>query len=479
MGMLLLVGCDLSGVDAVTAMSPPSAQQIAQLTAQQTVRRAPRSDFALPSEEDESLIRVDSQGIPYLAGRLLLRYHAADPQVQAQVRAQFGLELVHAFPGLRVEAVRTALSVDVVRLVKEVAQHPAVQVAELEGIFRPDTTPNDLVALQWNLENSGQRKGALDADVDAPEAWSQGQDCSSVVVAVVDTGIALAHPDLAPNLWSNPGEIPNNGYDDDGNGYADDVSGWNFVNNTNQSNDDVNHGSHVSGIIGAVGNNKDQTQAALGEDGMVGICWKARLMSVKALGRFWGSTSSVVAGFEYAIHNGAQIINASLSSPRSSDALFAAIEEAASLGILVVVSAGNDGQDIDAIPVYPASYDLPNLLTVAASTRTDTLASFSNYGDETVDLAAPGLDIYSTMVKSPYGLMSGTSMAAPHVTGAAAMLWARHDELSYEDIRDALLAAVDVEDGLSIASKTGGRLNLFTSLVKSDEAAGVPSPYVP
>lgn len=445
---------------------------------------APTSSDLIPGNQtiaealSRGILRMGPDRTPYVSGRLLLTWHARDAAERAAIRERYGLSTLQDFARLGVEVVRTPES-QTLQLLSLLAREPAVRSVELDGVFHPDLQPDDLSSLQWNLQNSGQNRGLQDADVDAPEAWEQGRDCSSVVVGVVDTGISMNHPDLRDEVWTNPLEIPGNGMDDDLNGYVDDVHGWNFVAQNNNANDDVNHGSHVSGIIGAAGNNSTVTMSELGEKGMVGVCWAARIMPAKALGRFWGSTSNVVAAFDYTIFNGARIINASLSGSRNSDALLTTLSAAADADILVVVSAGNDGVNIDVTPTYPASYELPNMITVGATTRTDALADFSNYGPLSVDVMAPGVDIYSTMVKNPYGLMNGTSMAAPHVAGAAAILWARYNVLTAEEVRESLLDSADAKSNLSGVCATGGRLNLFTSILKADEVMGVPSPYIP
>lgn len=464
----LLAGNFLTSCQDDSEVLPAAAVSVGPSMGEQTVSQALA----------EGILAIAPDKLPYVVGRLLITWNTPDPATQAELRERYGLQQLRTFPHLGVELVKVPAN-QTLTLLSELSHETAVRAAELEGVFRPDAMPDDLNNLQWNLENVGQNRGLQDADVDAPEAWDQGRDCSSVVIGVVDTGLNMTHPDLRDDVWTNSRETANNGMDDDLNGYVDDVHGWNFVAGTNSPADDVNHGSHVSGIIGARGDNRTVTMSELGESGMVGVCWSATLMPVKALGRFWGSTSNVVAAFDYAIYNGARVINASLSGNRSSDALQRALTAAAEQDILVVVSAGNDGVNIDVTPTYPASYDLPNIITVGATGRTDTRADFSNYGAVSVDIMAPGVDIYSTMVKNPYGLMNGTSMAAPHVAGAAAMLWARYDTLTYEEVRQALLDAADTKDQLQGTCATGGRLNLITAIWAADHVMGVPSPYVP
>lgn len=474
----LLVGCEGASEQA---FHPPILNGPSDVSSDPSWRgtTAPSPEPTLSTRLSPTRLAAAPDGLPYIQGQLLIDWNSQDLSQQSLIRQRYGLHLLHRFHQLNAEAVELAQWGETLRIKAQLEREPAIKWVELDAPFFPDVVPDDLRTLQWNLENSGQMQGLLDADVDAPEAWERSRDCSAIVIAVVDSGILLTHPELRESIWVNRNEKPGNGVDDDGNGYIDDVNGWNFVDNNNNPTDSDSHGTHVSGIMAAKGNNKAETMTELSEEGMVGVCWKAQLIPIKALGRFYGSTSSVIAGMNYAVESGANIINASLSGRRDSKLLQEAIQAAETQGTLVVVSAGNDGKNIDTNPVYPASYNFPNLITVGATTRTDTLADFSNFGVNSVDLMAPGLDIYSTMARPYYGLMSGTSMAAPHVSAAAAFMWAGRPVLTYVDVRDALLETVDTKETLSTTCATGGRLNLFTSVVAAEEVSGVPSPYVP
>ena len=316
-------------------------------------------------------------------------------------------------------------------------------------------TPNDqLFILQDALNNTGQTGGTPDADIDAPEAWDITTGNSDVVVAVIDTGIDYDHPDLAANIWINPGEIPGNGMDDDSNGYVDDVHGWNFVKNNKNPDDDHGHGTHVAGIIGAVGNNSI---------GVAGVAWNVKLMPLKVLDRRGrGFTSDVIEAINYAAHR-ADVINLSLGSNNFSQGMKDAIANASAL---VVAAAGNDGNNNDETPSYPASYDLDNIIAVAATNHKDKLTGFSNYGATSVDLAAPGNLIASTYRGGRYAYMSGTSMATPHVSGGAALVMAAFPELNVDQdqVKDQILGGVDPIPSLQGITVTGGRLNAFNSL---------------
>ncbi len=318
--------------------------------------------------------------------------------------------------------------------------------------------PNDTsFSQQWDMHNTGQSGGTVDADIDAPEAWSVTTGSSSVVVAVIDTGMDLTHPDLAANLWTNPGEIPGDGIDNDHNGYIDDVHGWNFVAGNNSPNDDHGHGSHTSGTVGAVGGN------ALG---VTGVCQTVRLMPLKFLSASGsGTDSDAMEAVVYATANGAFLSSNSWGGGPNDALMLTFIQEANAAGVGFVAAAGNSGVNGDLYPEYPASYVAPNVISVAATDSTDGLAWFSNYGAQSVHLGAPGVQIYSTTKTGGYATMSGTSMATPHVSGAAALLKAANPALTFAQIKSMLLSQTDAKPSLAGKTKTGGRLNVAKALV--------------
>ena len=253
-------------------------------------------------------------------------------------------------------------------------------------------------------------------------------------MAVVDTGVSYKHPDLAGNAWKNPGDPPN-GADDDGNGFSDDIFGADFFGNDNDPDDDGGHGTHVAGIIGAQGNNLL---------GVTGVNWEANIMALKFLDENGeGNTADAANAIDYAVAHGARIVNASWGGPSFSQALYGAIKRAGDRGTLVVAAAGNEGVNADVRPDYPAAFDLPNIVSVAATDRADQLLDFSNYGAKSVDLGAPGDDVYSTVPTlsdpSGYAAFSGTSMAAPFVAGAAALYLSKYPTATVDQIKAALL----------------------------------------
>ncbi len=348
-----------------------------------------------------------------------------------------------------------------------------LKIAEPDFVVHTTLTPDDPSYAQlYGLNNTGQTGGTADADIDAPEAWDIATGSRSIRIGVIDTGIDYTHPDLAANIWTNPGEIAGNFVDDDGNGYVDDVHGWDFFNNDNDPMDDHDHGTHCAGTIGAVGGN------ALG---VVGVNWKVSLVPLKFLSAPGsGFTSDAVEAVSYATAMGFELTSNSWGGGGSSQALRDAIGAAGAAGRLFVASAGNDGIDSEFDPRYPASYELDNIVSVAATDDDDQLAVFSNYG-ASVDLAAPGLNIYSTVRNGGYQSMSGTSMAAPHVAGTAALVLSHASgPLSAAQLKHLLLSSVDPRPSLASVTLSGGRLNARSALLALDKllVAG-PSGFSP
>jgi thermitase len=309
----------------------------------------------------------------------------ADARSAADVRATRNM----LAPGAQLVTVERGQTVQ--DAIARLEQRPDVRYAEPNWIYHAEsTTPDDpRFSGLWGLANTGQtvngQAGTADDDIDAPEAWDVNRGSASTVVAVVDGGVAFEHPDLAPNMWSNPGEIAGNSTDDDGNGKVDDVRGWDFVGGDNNPWDYTDHGSHVAGTIAARGNNGM---------GVAGVAWQASIMDVRALNASGsGSNAAITDAFIYAADNGAKVVNASLGGPASSQAMSSAITSHPDT--LFVVAAGNATQNNDTTPAYPCNYTAANLICVAATDNTDALAGFSNYGATSVDVAAPGVDIDS------------------------------------------------------------------------------------
>jgi subtilisin family serine protease len=426
-------------------------------------------------------------GQKFVKDRVIVRFKSQKSAVSSLSSEK--IRLAHAKLGAKVEddfssgcvtglqVVQLPIGTDVQSAVNVYKSNPDVMYAEPDYVISlipdqrvPEPTiynanlsqnvsiPNDSYFYnQWSFHNTGQTGGTVDADIDAPEAWALTNRSDSVVVAVIDTGVLYNHSDLSSNIWKNPGEIPDNNIDDDGNGYVDDTRGWNFVNSTNDPIDDQEHGTHVSGIIGAEGNNGI---------GVAGVSWNVKIMPLKAFDQYGqGSTLDAIKAIDYANANGASVISNSWGGPEYSQALKDAID--ASPAVVICAAGNGNGNDNDYYPVYPASFSSPNIISVAATDHNDTLAVFSNIGLSSVDLAAPGTSILSTYYLGNYVTMSGTSMATPHVSGVAALVKAANPSLSSAQIKNILLSTVDKKSSLSGKIASGGRLNAYNAVIAS------------
>ena len=350
---------------------------------------------------------------------------------------------------------------------------PSVASISTNNVVRATEWSNDPESSKlWGLNNQGQVingvAGTPDADIDLPEALAHATIQTQVVVGIVDTGIDYNHPDLRDNMWKNPGEIAGNNRDDDGNGFIDDVYGFNFVNNTGNPMDDDEHGTHVAGTIAASLNNSQ---------GVAGIAsGAAKLMAIKFLdANGSGTYANAIRALNYATMMSSRgvnlkVLNNSWGGYGTVPALEDAVNATNAAGMLFVASAGNESNDNDGeFKAIPASYAASNIISVAATNNLDELASFSNYGATTVDLAAPGVGILSTTPGNRYQSFNGTSMAAPHVAGALALAWACHPDKTSTEIQDALFGSVDALDSLDGAVATGGRLNVNNLLTALED----------
>lgn len=458
------------------------------------VRRAGPVEYA----PGEVLIRFEpSRPIPFQLTpqelqqvREAVRAEAAAvvSRIGAQVKALASFAPTVRFPrGLHIVTVKLpdGMSVEEGRRLLEalpgvVYAEPNYRVYPLEATPQargPGGFPNDtFFSSQWALHNTGAYYGTPDADIDAPEAWAREIGDQQVVVAVIDTGLQITHPDLAENVWANPGEIPGNGVDDDLNGYVDDIHGWDFCHEDASVYDSSlydDHGTHVAGIIGAVTNNSR---------GVAGVAWNVPIMALKFLGEegVCNYTSQAIRALQYAAdmkrrYGLRMLTNNSWGNYFYNQALKDAIDAS---DMLFVAAAGNDTNDNDARPHYPSSYDSPNIIAVAATDYYDELAWFSNYGAASVDLAAPGRWIISTYPESTYDWLSGTSMAAPHVAGAAALAMAHFPGETWAQIKQRILDSVDPLPSLTGKVATGGRLNLLNLINQAPVAKAGPDQTV-
>ncbi|NJM61512.1 MAG: S8 family serine peptidase [Oscillatoriales cyanobacterium RU_3_3] len=404
-------------------------------------------------------------GVEYKPGEILVKFKpgVTETEISMLAQTQGAIALENLFvgsptdstngqwkvlkfePNADLELIRAALALD-----------SNVAGLELNYKLSINATRDPMVNSLWGLNNTGQTGGSADADIDAPEAWGIQTGSKDVTVAVIDTGGDYRHQDLAANTWRNTGEIAGNGVDDDNNGFVDDVHGYDFVNTDGDPMDDEGHGTHVAGTIGAVGNNNI---------GVVGVNHNVSLMHLKFLdsGGF-GFTDNAARAIDYATRMGAKVINASFGGGGYSQSMFDAISRANNAGVLFVAAAGNDANNNDLNPDFPTNYDLPNIISVAATDERDRLAWFSNYGRDTVDLAAPGVNILSTLPGNSYGQFDGTSMAAPHVAGAAALLLAQKPNQSPAQLKNILMESADRVTSLEATTVTGGRLNVHQAL---------------
>ncbi|HZS09281.1 MAG TPA: S8 family serine peptidase [Blastocatellia bacterium] len=336
-------------------------------------------------------------------------------------------------------------------------------------------TPSDpFFGNQWALQNTGQFVGSSrGVDIGAPAAWDALPRTQSrqIVVAVIDTGVDYTHPDLATRIWRNTREIPGNGIDDDGNGYADDVVGWNFAGNSNDPRDDHYHGTLVAGVIAAGAGN------GIGIAGVAGPA-DVRIMPLKCFdANAQGTTAGVVAAIDYAVRNGAQIINISWGDREFTPELYNAVRRAVTAGCLVTAAAGNSASDNDSFPVYPAAFSsganaLPAVLSVAAFDEADRLATQSDFGARSVDLAAPGNFIYTTWPGGNYGYSGGTSVAAAFASGVAALVLAKNPTLAGTRVKDILVSSVREVAALRSKIITGGAIHAARALAATPLLAG-------
>lgn len=356
-------------------------------------------------------------------------------------------------------------------------ENPGVILSSVprEGVERPSGLTDQAV--------SAQTAGVYDqsgANVHTTEAWAASLPYTAnnrPIVAIIDTGLDSSHTVFTQSraVWSNPQEIPGNGIDDDFNGYVDDVHGWNFINNSANFFDDQGHGTHVGGIV--LGATMDILKAPPLD------LAKIQIMPLKFLDSTGsGSTSNAITAMYYAINNGARVINCSWGGSSYSRALHEAITYAYAHGVLVVTAAGNYTRNNDTSDMYPANYDVPSNLSVAASNDYDYLASFSNFGVATVPVSSPGVLIYSTIPGGTYGLMSGTSMAAPFVAGAAALSLREAPQLSGYQIKGLILSSATRVSQLNGKVGTSGRIDSLSFITaakgQSFTAASQPN-YVP
>lgn len=360
-------------------------------------------------------------------------------------------------------------------VVNQLKENPYVEIVEPNYIYRASAVEaNDpLLPKLWGMKNTGQKdpsgqEGVAGIDISAPEAWNIQTGSKDLVVAVIDTGINYNAEDLSENTWTNEAELNGKpGVDDDNNGYIDDVHGFNFVTGKGDPLDDHGHGSHCSGTIGAKGNDGK---------GIVGVAWNVKLMGVKFLSKEGsGSLEGAIKAIDYATKNGAKIMNNSWGGGAYSETLKQAIERSHKAGVLFIAAAGNETNNNDSNPAYPASYNVPNVLSVAAIDNKGKMATFSNYGKTKVHVAAPGVNIYSTTARG-YDSWSGTSMATPHVTGIAALLASEFPQMKNTEMKKRIIDTAKPQLQLRGKVSSRGIANAYSALTNTLPAPDANDP---
>jgi subtilisin family serine protease len=429
--------------------------------------------ICFPSQSAEILTLDAARGIQAYDDSVVVRMKAAEPgKVRAlsvagaeakPFRTVSGLVELKRIPQGGLQALSQEQKAESLRKwIEELKASGQFDYVEPNYRYSIDLTPTDgrfTDGTLWGLNNFGQGGGVTGADIGVTNAWDLTTGSTNVIVAVVDTGVRYTHKDLVAQMWINPNEIPGNGIDDDNDGYIDNVYGADPFNNDGDPMDDVGHGTHVAGTIGAAANDGNPH---------VGVSWNVRLMAIKVGDDNGLPLTAIIRGIEFAADHGARVMNASFGGYAFSNAEYDALNAARQKGMLVVAAAGNDDNDNDTFPAYPASYNLDNIISVLAMDRRNTRAFFSNYGKRTVHLGAPGVEIFSTFNGSDtdYTFLQGTSMAAPHVTGVAALVAAYLPSARAQEIRQRILDGVVSVPTLADRTITGGRVNAFRALTR-------------
>lgn len=431
-------------------------------------------------------VQAMAQDAEFVPGEVIVKLKGKAFSSQAsgflgKAKTSNGLSLKASFHKMNMHHFKLNANTDVKAKIKELQQDPDVEYAEPNYIYRKtvdadagqivkmsDQEMQDFVAL--GTGTAYQQSGA---PVKATEAWNYSNNGSErPIVAIIDTGVDTTHSVFQDSqaIWQNANEIPGNHIDDDNNGYVDDITGWNFYTNSGQMYDDDGHGTHVAGIVLGVSQDIFDSQIAVS---------KIRIMPLKFLGSDGsGSTSSAIKAIYYAVNNGAQVINNSWGGPNYSSALHEALTYAYENGVVLVSAAGNSGKNNDSSTMYPANYDVPSNISVAASNDWDMLASFSNFGVSTVHISAPGVSIVSTTPNETFAYSSGTSMAAPFVAGLAAFIWRESPNLTGYQIKSAILDTSEYKSGLQGKVITNGRANVLDALQSTLSLSGA-DPFQP
>lgn len=386
-------------------------------------------------------------------------------QSTQQLSKSLGAYIKSTIPSQNIVVVKRAVMESTKSAVKTLAQNDLVDIVEPNYIYRINRTSDDPMFGQlWGMTNIGQKDsdgvvGVAGVDIGIEQAWDVETGSKKMLVAVIDTGVDFNHPDLKDNLWTNEAEANGKpGVDDDGNGVIDDIHGFNAITGTGNAMDDQGHGSHCSGTIGAKGNDGK---------GIVGVNWDTQIMAVKFLdANGSGSLENAIKAIDYATKMGAKVMSNSWGGGGFSQTLMDAIKRANDSGALFIAAAGNDGNNNDTTATYPANYEVANVISVAAINNKGEKADFSNYGKRTVHLGAPGVNIYSS-TGGKYDSWSGTSMATPHVSGVAALVWSHEPNMTAAEVKERLIATTKPLAGLRGKARTGGIVNAYNALTNT------------
>lgn len=417
------------------------------------------SVMAAPQQAaEDSILVVFKPGVGKAEREMVMRRSGVSlRELDAQGR---DIRMKHVADG-RIAKVRLPQGVHRDHLIKKLSQHPAIEIAEpnymVQTLASP-LAPNDPRFNElWGLHNTGQSGGTPGADISALEAWQTTTGSRDIIIGVIDTGMDYNHPDLIANRWENDGSYPGHQF------------GWSTLNASGDPMDSGSHGTHVAGTIGAVGDNGV---------GVAGVSWNVTLIPCQFLGAGGGSTAGAIECISYftdlKLNHGVDVkaTNNSWGGGGFSEALKLAIEDGGDAGILFIAASGNDGRNADQFPMYPAAYDSDIIVSVASTDRNDNLSGFSNFGEVSVDLGAPGSAILSTVPGAGYGTFSGTSMASPHVAGAAALVWSLDPSIPALEMKDILMQSGDALPSLDGRTVSGKRLNVARALEEADPAPG-------
>lgn len=416
----------------------------------------------------------------YVPGEIIVKLKGSSKTMKAQAFigkavSEQSMSLKGSWSGLNMHHFKLNNDAEMEARLNQLKNDPDVEYAEPNYILRlapTDSSQPGAMSIEEARSVAAHSTVGAMAQTSAPiqlaNAWlAESSGKTPPIVAIIDTGVDINHPIFRESgaIWKNPGEIPGNGIDDDGNGYIDDVYGWNFAANNNSPLDDDKHGTHVAGIV--LGSTQDILAYPMEPA-------RIRIMPLKFLDSSgMGTTSDAVKAIYYAVNNGARVLNNSWGGGGYSNSLVDAIAFAYGRRVVVVAAAGNSGMNNDVTPTYPASYTVPGILSVAATTDTDRLATYSNYGASTVHLGAPGTDIYSSVPNSLFRRSSGTSMATPFVSGIAAMVLRENPELSAYQVKQLVLSGAQPISSLQSKTTTSSRLNAYNSVVAAKSVAGV------